>query len=209
MIRVLLVDDHIMIRAGLERLLEQDPAIEVVGVADRGARALELDAELLPDVVLMDLSMPGMDGIETTRRLKSGRPGACVVMLTAHTDRQRVLDAGAIGYLVKDADPTVLIDGVQAAANGEAPVDPRAARAVIDARTRRTGPTLTEREAEVLALVARGDTNKTIARRLMISEKTVKAHLTRVFVALEVTDRTQAALWAVEHGIGTSAGERS
>jgi len=207
-IRVLLVDDHVMIRAGLERLLDQDPGIEVVAVADRGALALELDAKMQPDVVVMDISMPDMDGIETTRRLVAERAGACVVMLTAHTDRGRVLDAvdaGALGYLVKDADPAALIAGIHAAANGDAPVDPRAARAVIDARARPIGPVLTERETEVLALVAQGEANKVIARRLTISEKTVKAHLTRVFAALGVTDRTQAALWAVEHGIGESA----
>ena len=132
MIRVLLVDDHVMIRAGLERLLEQDPGIEVVGVADRGTTALELDSELQPDVVVMDISMPDMDGIETTRRLVGERAQACVVMLTAHTDRERVLDAvdaGALGYLVKDADPATLLAGIHSAANGDAPVDPRAARA--------------------------------------------------------------------------------
>lgn len=204
MIRVLLVDDHVMIRAGLERLLEQDPGIAVVGVADRGTTALELDSELQPDVVVMDISMPDMDGIETTRRLVGERSQACVVMLTAHTDRDRVLeavDAGALGYLVKDADPATFLAGIHSAANGDAPVDPRAARAVIDARARPAGPMFTEREAEVLALVAQGEANKAIARRLSISEKTVKAHLTRVFAALGVTDRTQAALWAVEHGI--------
>jgi DNA-binding NarL/FixJ family response regulator len=208
MIRVLLVDDHVMIRAGLERLLDQDPGIDVVGVADRGARALELDAELQPDVVVMDISMPDMDGIETTRRLITERAEASVVMLTAHTDRERVLDAvdaGALGYLVKDADPASLLAGIHAAANGDAPVDPRAARAVIDARARPVAPALTDRETEVLILVAQGEPNKVIARRLMISEKTVKAHLTRVFAALGVTDRTQAALWAVEHGLSEPA----
>ena len=209
MIRVLLVDDHVMIRAGLERLLEQDPGIEVVAVADRGAKALELDTVFHPDVVVMDISMPDMDGIETTRRLIAERDGACVVMLTAHTDRERVLDAvdaGALGYLVKDADPATLIAGIHAAAKGDAPVDPRAARAVIDARARPSGPALTARETEVLALVAQGEANKAIARRLMISEKTVKAHLTRVFAALGVSDRTQAALWATEHGLVRSSG---
>ncbi len=150
MIRVLLVDDHVMIRAGLERLLEQDPGIEVVGVADRGTTALELDSELQPDVVVMDISMPDMDGIETTRRLVGERSQACVVMLTAHTDRERVLDAvdaGALGYLVKDADPATLLAGIHSAANGDAPVDPRAARAVIDARARPAGPALTDRES--------------------------------------------------------------
>lgn len=208
MIRVLLVDDHVMIRTGLERLLDHDPGIEVVAVADRGTAALALDSELHPDVVVMDISMPEMDGVETTRRLVAERDGACVVMLTAHTDRVRVLDAidaGALGYLVKDADPAALIAGIHAAANGDAPIDPRAARAVIEARTRQTGPVLTEREAEVLTLVAQGHANKAIARRLMISEKTVKANLTKVFATLGVTNRTQAALWVAENGIHDSA----
>ena len=201
MIRVLLVDDHTLVRAGLQRLLEQTGEIEVAAVADRGETAVTLDADLEPDVVLMDVSMPGLSGIETTRRICANRSDASVVMLTASTDRAHVmnaLDAGATGYLVKDADPAVLIDGVLAAANGEAPLDARAARTVLDARTGR-GPTLTDRETEVLGLIAEGLANKAIARRLGISEKTVKAHLTRVFTELDVTDRTQAALWANEH----------
>ena len=202
MIRVLLVDDHTMVRAGLQRLLEQTTDIEVAAVADRGETAVTLDAELRPDVVLMDVSMPGLSGIESTRQICRNRDGASVVMLTAATDRERViqaLDAGAVGYLVKDSEPAALIAGVRAAAQGDAPLDARAARALLDTRQRPSGPTLTDREEEVLALVAQGLANKVIARRLGISEKTVKAHLTRVFTELEVSDRTQAALWAREH----------
>ncbi len=209
MIRVLLVDDHAILRDGLERLFSEDPRIEVIASADRGAVALQLDTQLRPDVVVMDISMPHMDGIETTRRLIAQRPDACVVMLTAHTNHDHVLDAvdaGALGYLVKDADPAALVAGVYAAANGDAPVDPRAARVVLDARTKPSSPALTERETQVLALVAQGQANKAIARRLMISEKTVKSHLTRVFATLGVSDRTQAALWAVEHGFSQSLG---
>ncbi len=200
MITVLLVDDHILIRAGLQRLLEQTGEIIVSAMADRGETAVLMDAELTPDVVLMDVSMPGMSGIETTRQIRANRD-ASVVMLTASTDRCQVLDAldaGAIGYLVKDSDPAVLIDGVRAAANGDAPLDARAARAVLDARTPNTTE-LTKRETEVLELVSHGLANKSIARQLAISEKTVKAHLTSVFAELDVTDRTQAALWAQEH----------
>ncbi len=199
MISVLLVDDHVMVRAGLERLLDQTAGIEIAAIADDGTAAVDLDGQLEPDVVLMDLSMPGMDGIEATRRICEQRPGARVVMLTAHSEKTRVLaalDAGASGYLVKDAAPEALIDGVRAAAEGNAPLDSRAARAVLDARNERGQVKLTTRESEVIALVADGLANKAIARRLSISEKTVKAHLTRVFSVIGVTDRTQAALWA-------------
>lgn len=202
MIRVLLVDDHVMVRAGFQRLLEQTGDIEVAGVADNGSDAIELDAELQPDVVLMDLSMPGLSGSEATRRICSDRPDANVVMLTATTERSRVteaLDAGAVGFLVKDADPAALIEGVRAAAEGDAPLDPRAARVLIDTRNNTTTIDLTDREQEVLLLVRAGRTNKAIARELHISEKTVKAHLTRVYTTLGVSDRTQAALWAKEH----------
>lgn len=199
MIRVLVVDDHTIVRMGLQRLLEQTPGVEVAGVADRGELAVTLDAELQPDVVLMDVSMPGLSGIESTRQICANRKGASVIMLSAATDRERVLaalDAGAVGYLVKDADPTVLIDGLHAAANGDAPLDARAARIVLEGRTRQAETALTSREQEVLRLVGEGLANKAIARRLTISEKTVKAHLTRIFSELGVTDRTQAALWA-------------
>ena len=201
MISVLLVDDHTLVRDGLQRLLEQTGEITVVAAADRGDDAVVLAAELEPDVVLMDISMPGLSGIESTRRICANQPDAAVVILSASTDRRVVieaLDAGAAGYLVKDADPPVLIAGVRAAAEGDAPLDARAARAVLDSRTQRT-QALTVREAEVLSLIMEGLSNKAIARKLVISEKTVKAHLTRVFATLGVSDRTQAALWAAEH----------
>lgn len=201
MIRVLLVDDHTLVRAGLQRLFDQSNEIEVAGVAERGETAVLLDAELEPDVVLMDVSMPGLSGIEATRRICANRSSASVVMLTASTDRAQImgaLNAGAVGYLVKDADPMTLINGVREAAKGNAPLDARAARVVLDARPGR-GPSLTERETEVLGLIGEGLSNKAIGRRLGISDKTVKAHLTRVFSELGVSDRTQAALWAHEH----------
>lgn len=197
MIRVLLVDDHAIVRVGLERLLQQAPDIEVAAVTDRGESAIEIDPQLRPDVVLMDLSMPGLSGIEATRRIRSARPEAAVVMLTASCDRYQVLEAmeaGAIGYLIKDAEPGTLLDGVRAAAKGDSPLDPRAARHVLRGPPASTA--LTEREDQVLRLVSEGLANKAIARRLGISEKTVKAHLTRVFASIGVTDRTQAALWA-------------
>src|SRR4051812_4077087 len=158
-----------------------------------------------PDVVLMDLSMPGVDGIEATRRLMAERPESRVVVLTSFSDRERILDAldaGAVGYLLKDAEPDELIRGVRAAAAGEAPLAPKAASAVLTARTeQRPAAELTPREREVLSALASGKANKQIARELGISEKTVKAHLTRVFEAIGVSDRTAAALWAQRHGI--------
>jgi len=204
-ITVLLVDDHELVRAGLVRLLGQADDIEVCGVAGSGAEAIEADRSLAPDVTLMDLSMPGMDGAEATRAILANRAEARVVMLTAHTEAERVmhaLNAGAVGYLAKDADPRTLIDAVRSAANGESPLDPRAARALLDNRasaTRTVDTSLSEREIEVLSHVAFGLANKQIARALQITEKTVKAHLTKIYAQIGVADRTQAALWAVEN----------
>ncbi len=203
MIRVLVVDDHTIVRIGLQRLLDQSIDIEVVGVADRGERAVVMDADLEPDVVLMDLSMPGQSGIEATREICATREHASVVILTASTDRNNVVEAiaaGAVGYLIKDSDPKVLVDGVRSAANGDSPVDARAARYLLrSSADHEPVRHLTKREREVLRLVSQGLANKIIARRLEISEKTVKAHLTRVFAAINVSDRTQAALFAKEH----------
>ena len=205
MIRVLLAEDHALVRDGLERLLRAAGDIAVVGAASDGAEAVELAADAEPDVVLMDLSMPNVDGIEATRRITAQRPETHVVVLTSFSDRDRILaalDAGAVGYLLKDAEPDELIRGVRAAARGESPLNPKAAQEILRARVRRTGTELSGREREVLALVAAGLPNKQIARRLGISEKTVKAHLTSVFQQIGVTDRTQAALWARQHRIG-------
>jgi DNA-binding NarL/FixJ family response regulator len=204
-IRVAVVDDHAIVRNGLVQLLSSDPELEVVGAVGDGAAAVSLCAELHPDVALMDLSMPGMDGVEATRRIMESAPGVQVVVLTSFVDRERVLaalDAGAIGYLLKDAEPEELLRGVHAAARGESPLDPRAARTMLGAQ-RATGPLeeLSEREREVLSLVAEMLPNKQIGRRLGISEKTVKGHLTKIFQSLGVGERTQAALWAERHGL--------
>ena len=199
MIRVLLAEDHALVRAGLERLLATVDDIEVVGGAADGAEAVALAAELTPDVVLMDLSMPNVDGIEATRAIVAANGEVHVVVLTSLADRERILaalDAGAVGYLLKDSEPEQLIAGIRAAARGESPLDPKAARAVLSARATRERADLSEREREVLGCVAEGMPNKVIARKLGISEKTVKTHLTRVFQQIGVTDRTQAALWA-------------
>jgi DNA-binding NarL/FixJ family response regulator len=208
-IRLLIVDDHAVVRAGLEQLAETFERVEVVGSASDGAEAVRLCVQHHPDVVLMDLEMPQVDGIEATRRIAEQSPDTQVVVLTSFSDRERILralDAGAVGYVLKDAAPDALEAAVRAAARGESPLDPKAARALLTAR-REPSPTdqLSERETEVLAMVAEGLANKLIARRLGISEKTVKAHLTNVFRTIGVTDRTQAALWAQRHGVGGDA----
>ena len=203
MTRVLLVDDHSILRVSLSRLLDAEDDIEVVGTAGDGSEAVALVAERAPDVVLMDLSMPVMDGVEATRSIVASGATAKVVVLTSFSDRDRIneaLEAGAIGYLLKDAEPDELLRGVRAAARGDWPIDPRAARLLLGGG-RPSGPRLSAREQEVLGLVAAGLANKLIARKLGISERTVKAHLTRIFEQLGVTDRTQAALWAQQHGV--------
>jgi DNA-binding NarL/FixJ family response regulator len=200
-IRLLLAEDHPIVRAGLERLLANEDDIELVGVAANGSEAVELVAAERPDVVLMDISMPIMDGIAATERIVAAHDGAVsVVVLTSLADRGQImsaLDAGASGYLLKDAEPSELLAGIRSAARGEAPLAPRAARELLTARSEERPPAeLSPREIDVLRLVARGLPNKRIAHDLGISEKTVKAHLTSIFQAIGVTDRTQAALWA-------------
>jgi DNA-binding NarL/FixJ family response regulator len=205
MIRVAIVDDHALVRAGLEELLNGDPGIEVVATASDGAEAAALAERESPDVILMDLSMPGVDGVEATRQVSAAGSPARVVALTSIGDRDRVLaalDAGAVGYLLKDTEPDELRRAVRAAARGESPLSPKAAGALVAARTEGgEAPDLSRREREVLTLVAEGLPNKLIARRLEISEKTVKAHLTRVYQQIGVTDRTQAAIWARRQGL--------
>ncbi len=205
MIRVVIADDHGVVRAGLAQLLATFPDVELVGSATNGEEAVLLSAARDPDVVLMDLEMPVLDGIEATRRIRAAQPGVAIVVLTSFSDRERILsalDAGAAGYLLKDAEPDAIARALEAAARGEAPLDPKAARALLSAR-RAASPAdgLSDREREVLAMVAEGLPNKLIAQRLGISEKTVKAHLTNVFRQIGVTDRTQAALWAQRHGV--------
>jgi DNA-binding NarL/FixJ family response regulator len=199
----MIVDDHAVVRRGLEQLLTTTDDLEVVATASNGEEALAAIAAATPDVVLMDLSMPVLDGVEATRRITEEFPSAHVVVLTSFAEQQRVLDAldaGAVGYLLKDAEPDDVLAGVRAAHAGGSPLDPKAARVLLDAqRSQRPGRSLSAREAEVLRLVATGLANRQIARRLGISERTVKAHLTNVFQQLGVTDRTQAALWAREH----------
>jgi DNA-binding NarL/FixJ family response regulator len=204
-IKVLLADDHGVIRDGLGRLIEALPDVELAGVAADGEQAVDRARALRPDVVLMDLEMPRLDGIQATRRILEERPETAVLVLTSFSDRPRImgaLEAGACGYLLKDVSSDEVAEGIRAAARGESPLDPRAARTVLAAR-REPDPLegLSAREREVLELLVEGLANKLIARRLSISEKTVKAHLTRIFRVLDVTDRTQAALWAERRGL--------
>lgn len=208
MIRVLLADDHGVIRDGLGRLISALEDVELVGVAADGAEAVEQCRVTSPDVVLMDLDMPVLDGIEATRQVLAERPQTAVLVLTSFSDRPRImgaLEAGACGYLLKDVDAEAVAAGIRAAARGESPLDPRAARTILEARSAPDPLAgLSQREREVLGLLVEGLPNKLIARRLEISEKTVKSHLTRIFRELGVTDRTQAALWAERHNLGES-----
>jgi DNA-binding NarL/FixJ family response regulator len=199
-IDVLIVDDHTLMRAGLRGLISAAEDMQVVGLAADGVEALEALTTVTPDVVLMDLSMPVMDGVAATRQITAEHPEVEVLVLTSFSDQQRVLealDAGAIGYVLKDTDPANLLEAIRAAARGHSPLDPQVARTILHSR-RAPAPVaeLTEREQEVLELVGRGLANKQIARALGIREGTVKAHLTSVFQRIGVRDRTSAALWA-------------
>ena len=206
MTTVVVVDDHRLVRAGLRTILDASGDLNVVGEAADGAAAVDVVRELGPDVVLMDLSMPGVDGVEAIRRLRADGATAPVVVLTSFAEADRVraaVEAGALGYLLKDSEPGDVLAAVRAAAAGHAPIDPRVARALLPSVDRRSvGPALSDREREVLAHVARGLANKQIARTLGISERTVKVHLGNVFRQIGVGDRTSAALWARDHGVG-------
>lgn len=209
-IRVMIVDDHAVVREGLRGFLNLQVGIEVVGEAADGEEALIRAPELQPDVVLMDLLMPALDGVEAMRALRSSLPGTKVIVLTSFLDDDRLLpavQAGAAGYLLKNVDPAELARAIRAAYAGEALIDP-----AVAARLMRTlsdgGPPrvlaperLTRRETEVLGLIVAGRSNKRIALELGIAEKTVKTHVGHVLEKLEVSDRTQAALRAVREGL--------
>lgn len=203
MIRVMVVDDHAIVRSGLQQLLGTTDDLEVVAVSADGQEAIERARELRPDVILMDLAMPVLDGPAAIRVLSSELPEIRVVVLTSYGDESRILealDAGAQGYLLKHTEPDDLISAVRSAHAGDAPFDPRAGRVLLE-RRRKPAPVaeLSGREVAVLELVADGLANKQVARRLGISERTVKAHLTSVFQRIGVVDRVQAALWAREN----------
>jgi DNA-binding NarL/FixJ family response regulator len=186
-------------------MIDDQPDLEIVAQAVDGETAIALAAETKPDVALIDLAMPGLDGIETTRRIVTEQPDTNVAILTSFAERDRVLaalEAGAIGFLLKDAEPEELVAAIRLVAAGDSPFGAAAVRALAPEPPKdRSEGGLSERERVVLALVAAGCPNKEVAFRLGISEKTVKAHLTRIFQRIGVSDRVQAGLWAREHGI--------
>ncbi|MFD3335036.1 response regulator [Streptomyces sp. NPDC058700] len=207
-IRVLLVDDHQVVRRGLRTFLEVQDDIEVVGEASDGAEGVARAEELRPDVVLMDVKMPGTDGIEALKRLRALDNPARVLIVTSFTEQRTVvpaLRAGASGYVYKDIDPDALAGAIRSVHAGHVLLQPEVAGALLtqDDSPGGTGrgSTLTEREREVLGLIADGRSNREIARALVLSEKTVKTHVSNILMKLDLADRTQAALWAVRHGL--------
>jgi DNA-binding NarL/FixJ family response regulator len=212
-VRVLLVDDQTLFRAGLRTLLSTHPELEIVGEASNGQEALAVAAQTRPDVVLMDLKMPVLDGVSATRRLRVQLPNCRVVALTTFEDDELVFEglrAGAVGYLLKDAPVARLVEATLAAARGESVLQPSVASKVLARLSRLSEPApadsglsarLSEREQEVLRLIARGASNKEIAAALFLAEGTVKNHVTNILTKLEVGDRTQAALRARELGL--------
>ncbi len=210
MIRVLIVDDHAVVREGLRTFLDLQDGIEVVGEAADGDQGVAEAERLAPDVILMDLVMPKLDGVGAMRELRTRTPEARVIVLTSFLDDERLMpaiSAGASGYLLKAVEPAELARAIRAAAAGDAILDPTVAARVLGAIADGSTPTvqdrerLTRREHEVLTLLARGRSNKRIGYELGISEKTVKTHVGHVFAKLGVTDRTQAALLAVQQGL--------
>jgi two-component system, NarL family, response regulator LiaR len=214
-IRVLIADDHAVVRQGLRTFLDLQEDLQVVAEAEDGQAALAAAEREAPDVVLMDLVMPRLDGIAAIRAMRERVPGARVIALTSFGDDERVFPAvraGAAGYLLKDVEPAELVRSIRIVHAGQSVVHPAVASRLLDeladdgaATGRAPGEALTEREREVLRLIARGQSNKLIARELGVSEKTVKTHVSHILGKLGVTARTQAALFAVRHGLADGA----
>ncbi|MFI0035011.1 response regulator [Streptomyces mutabilis] len=206
-IKVLLVDDHQVVRRGLRTFLEVQDDIEVVGEAADGAEGVDRAEKLKPDVILMDVKMPGMDGVDALRRLRELENHARVLIVTSFTEQRTVvpaLRAGAAGYVYKDVDPDALAGAIRSVHAGHVLLQPEVAGALLSQEESTPGQgrggSLTEREREVLGLIADGRSNREIARALVLSEKTVKTHVSNILMKLDLADRTQAALWAVRHG---------
>ncbi|MEU1032790.1 response regulator transcription factor [Streptomyces mirabilis] len=203
-IRVIVVDDHTVMRAGVVALLASEPGIAIVGEAGNGREAAELVQSLAPDLALIDLRMPVLDGVAATAEIVSGRTSTRVLILTTYdtdVEIERAVEAGAIGYLLKDTTREQLVDAIRAAARGETVLAPKVAERLV-ARMRRPAPVaLTGRELDVLNAVADGLSNAEIGKRLVIGEATVKTHLLRVFAKLDVSDRTHAVVVALERGL--------
>jgi len=208
-IRVLIVDDHPAVRRGLRTFLELAGGLEVAGEAADGPAALELIAETTPDVVLLDMVLPGMDGVEVLHELRRRELTARVLVVTSYNDRSRLLPAiraGARGYLSKDVDPAALVAAVRSVHSGHLLLDPESASALVERPGE--GSVLTARERQVLTLLAEGRSNREIARALVVAEKTVKTHVSSILLKLGLADRTQAALYAVRSGLATDGGGR-
>jgi NarL family two-component system response regulator LiaR len=202
MIRIVLVDDHAVVREGLRFLLEQQPDMKVVGEGKDGAQGIALVTSLLPDVVLLDLLMPRMDGITAVREMKRLTPSTHIIMLTSYYEDDQIfgaIKAGALSYLLKDASPEELVEAVRAAAHGEGILHPQVAAWVLREMQQRSPlQELTTRELEVLTLIARGRSNAEIATELVIGEGTVKTHVSNILTKLHLADRTQAAIYALQ-----------
>ncbi len=213
MIRVLLADDHAMFRQGLKSLLESEPDIRVIGEASSGRDAVRYAADTKPDVIVMDIQMPELDGVKATQSILEINPTANVIILTMYRQDSYVFEAvkaGARGYLLKDVDATVLIDAIRRVTEGETLLDPEMAQSVLeDFRVKKESlpdekrGDLTEREAAILRLLAQGSSNQEIALKLNISEKTVRNRLSEIFAKLQLNNRTQAALYAIREGLAS------
>jgi DNA-binding NarL/FixJ family response regulator len=209
MIRVLIADDHHVVRRGLLFFLKTQKDMDVVGEATNGKEAVELTAKHKPDVVLMDLVMPIMDGIQATKKIKAQHPQTQVLMLTSFSDRDHVIpaiEAGAAGYQLKDIEPDDLVESIRKLMRGENTLHPNATSQLMKVREPHVEPPhklypLTPREQDVLSELTKGKSNKEIASSLFVTEKTVKTHISNIFSKLLVQDRTQAALYAVKHGL--------
>jgi len=210
-IRLLITDDHSIVRKGIKALLATEKDLQVVGEAENGADAVEKSAALKPDVVLMDLVMPEMDGIEATRRITTEQPGTKILVLTSFAADDKVfpaIKAGALGYLLKDSTPDQLLEAIRQVYKGEPSLEPSIARKVLQelsrpGQGRQTTEPLTERELEVLRLIAQGMSNKEIATKIFVAEWTVRSHVSNILGKLHLASRTQAALYALRSGLAS------